>query len=208
MVFNCHFGKDLTMISKALKVLVSELNNYIESIDVEADSIAVLGNVAMLDNDGANGNTLSEKIILSLVNIEEEKRLKNRRNYVTQGEQIAYVNPPVNINLYLLFCANFNLYSTALTRLSQVIEFFQGKYVFSMENSPIPEFLNDPEMKDFKLMLDIHTLNFEQINDLWGSLGGKQLPFVMYRTRLLIMRRELLLSTAPPIEQIKGITNE
>ena len=58
-----------------------------------------------------------------------------------------------------------------------------------------------------KLILDIHTLNFEQINDLWGSLGGKQVPFVVYRTRLLELRRDAVLQAAPLIEQINEESN-
>jgi len=198
------------MISKALTLLIRELNAYIDSVDQAGGAgpaVAELGNIALIENGGGNGNQLSEKIILSLVNVEEEKRLKNSRNYISNGNQVEYINPPININLYLLFSANFDNYTTALKRLSQVIEFFQGKYVFTVSDSPNAGFATDPQMKDLKLILDIHTLNFEQINDLWGSLGGKQVPFVMYRTRLLLMRRDTVLSTAPPIEEIKESAN-
>lgn len=199
------------MISKALTLLIRELNTYIDSVDQAGGTgpaVAELGNIALIENGGGNGNLLSEKIVLSLVNIEEEKRLKNSRNYVSNGNQVEYVNPPININLYLLFSANFDIYTTALKRLSQVIEFFQGKYVFTVADSPNSGYANDPQMKDLKLVLDIHTLNFEQINDLWGSLGGKQVPFVMYRTRLLLMRRDATLSTAPSIVEINESANE
>lgn len=199
------------MISKALTLLVRELNAYIESVDQidgTQPDVAVLGNIALLDNGGGNGDGLSEKILLSLVNVEEEKRLKNSRNFVKNGNQTEYINPPINVNLYLLFSANFDNYTTALRRLSQVIEFFQGKYVFNLSNSPNAGFASDPELSELRLVLDIHTLNFEQINDLWGSLGGKQVPFVMYRTRMLIMRREAKLASSPLIEDINATVNE
>ena len=199
------------MISKALTLLIRELNAYIESVDQAGGTqpmVAELGNIALLENGGGNGTDLSEKIILSLVNVEEEKRLKNSKNYIKNGTKVEYTNPPININLYLLFSSNFDNYTTALKRLSQVIEFFQGKYVFTVSDSPNAGFAMDPQMKDVKLILDIHTLNFEQINDLWGSLGGKQVPFVMYRTRLLLVKRDAILSTAPPITQIQERANE
>ena len=90
----------------------------------------------------------------------------------------------------------------ALHRLSQVIEFFQGKFVFTLANSPSPRAVSDESLADLKLILDIHTLNFEQINDLWGSLGGKQVPFVIYRARLVQLRREAVMQAGPLIEQI------
>lgn len=198
------------MISKALTILVRELNSYIDSVDTDSASrpdVVELGNIAMAENSGANNNGTLEKVVLSLVNIEEEKRLKNSPNYIKNGSQTEYINPPINLNLYLLFSSSFDNYTTALRRLSQVIEFFQGKYVFTAANSPNAGFASDPQVSDMKLILDIHTLNFEQINDLWGSLGSKQVPFVMYRTRLVIVRRDSTTASSPVIEQVKGVSN-
>ena len=78
---------------------------------------------------------------------------------------------------------------------------------FTVANSPNPRVVDDESLADMKLILDIHTLNFEQINDLWGSLGGKQVPFVVYRTRLLELRRDAVLQAAPLIEQINEESN-
>ncbi|MDX2246151.1 MAG: DUF4255 domain-containing protein [Bacteroidia bacterium] len=198
------------MISKALTLLVRELNDYINTVDIDSANrpdVVELGNIALAENSGNTNNGAMEKLVLSLVNIEEEKRLKNSPTYIKNGNQTEYINPPINLNLYLLFSSSFDNYTTALRRLSQVIEFFQGKYVFTLANSPNSGFSNDAQVAGMKLILDIHTLNFEQINDLWGSLGSKQVPFVMYRTRLVMIRRDSLSATSPSIEEVSGIAN-
>lgn len=199
------------MIAKALTLLLSQLNQYIDSDDGgggNAPDVVILGNIALAENNSTSVNGTLNNVVLSLVNIEEEKRLKNSRHYIQQGNQTVYSNPPINLNLYLLFSASFDNYETALHRLSQVIEFFQGKMVFDFSNSPGSGLTpDDPDVKELRLILDIHTLNFEQINDLWGSLGGKQVPFVMYRTRLLVMRRDAKTASAPAIEEISERSN-
>lgn len=199
------------MIAKALTLLVSQLNQFIDADDQAADSspdVVILGNIALAENNSSSVNGTLNNVVLSLVNIEEEKRLKNNRTHIQRGSQVQYVNPTINLNLYLLLSASFDNYETALHRLSQVIEFFQGKNVFTFANSPNSGIIaDDADIRDIRLILDIHTLNFEQINDLWGSLGGKQVPFVMYRTRLLTLQRDATLTTSPSIEEITERSN-
>ena len=187
------------ILSNALNTVSQELTTYIRSVEPELnEDIVVLGNIAMLETNGNGGDTqIEQRIVLSLVNIEEEKRLKNTPPYKKQNGDVEFVHPPVYINLYLLFSANFDNYNNALIRLSRVIEFFQGKRYFTAKNSPNME-------GNLELHMEIHTLNFEQINDLWGSLGGKQVPFVMYKMRVLEVERPSVRAISGVIEDISG----
>jgi hypothetical protein len=126
-----------------------------------------------------------------------------------------YENRPVFLNLYVLFTANFtggvppnNGYVQALRRLSLVLEFFQGKNVFTPANSSVtlpPELadLSNPDIAGLKLNLELYTLTFEQINHLWGSLGGRQMPFVMYKVRLIAITERSIRKEVPLIEEIE-----
>ena len=197
------------MIASALRLVEDELNAYIWSLEPELNrqKAVELDHIALADSLGDGGDGLMGKVVMSLVNIEEEKRLKNAGRTVRVGDEFQTSNPPITINMYLLFSASIKEYEMALRRLAQVIEFFQGKYVFTLANSPTPQEVANEELADFKLILDIHTLNFEQINDLWGSLGGKQVPFVIYRGRLIQLRREALKQSGPAIEQVREDSN-
>lgn len=105
-------------------------------------------------------------------------------------------------------------YEFALGRLSLVIQFFQAKKSFTIKNSPFTTISSDSnipqETKDeLKLNVELYTLTFEQINHLWGSLGGKQVPFAMYKIRLVSIK-ENSGEIAPLIEEIvnnQNVTN-
>jgi len=193
------------MIHQALSLLRTELNTYMGSFPNNTDSdYAALGNVAMLESGNESQTGLEERVILSIVNLEEESTFKNLPNYTkTANGNVLYHNSPVFLNLYILFTANFNNYITALAHLSEVIQFFQGKNVFNLRNSPgESDALPDPDLADLQIILDMYTLTFEQINHLWGSLGGRQIPFVLYKARLVKIFDRRTTSAGPLIEEI------
>jgi len=191
------------MIDIALKLLRDELTNYLSSKDT---ATVVVDNIGLLETPG--GVNLAENIVITLVNVEEESALKNqsalKRPFM--GNAI-YQNPPVNLNLYVLFSCNYtgDHYNLALKRLSYIIRFLQSKNVFSVSSSVSggsvsPE---DPDIIDLKFTMELYTLTFEQINHLWGSLGGRQMPFVMYKLRLVTITERATVREVPLIEEIE-----
>jgi Pvc16 N-terminal domain len=204
------------MIDSALILLRGEMEAYIRNIKNDTSADVRLDNIALLDT--ANGTMLRDTIIITMVNVEEESTLKNERNYRRQANgSIEYINTPVNLNLYLLITANHTgheeilndtSYIRSLRRIANVVEFFQSKNVFTPQNSPTFQALssidlNDPDIANLKIYIDLYTLTFEQINHLWGSLGGKQLPFVMYKLRLVQIQNRDIRRDAPLIEEIQ-----
>ena len=63
--------------------------------------------------------------------------------------------------------------------------------------------LTQAAISDLKFTLELYTLTFEQINHLWGSLGGRQVPFAMYKLRLVAITDRALLREVPLIEEIE-----
>lgn len=187
------------MISDALKKLESVLQAYISAPPPPPELVdntpVKVNNVAQIDAT-ERANDLQDQIIITLVNIEEESSLKNGLHYRrTPVGGIEYENPPVYLNLYLLFTANFpTKYENALVGLGKIIRFFQGQNTFSINQNG----------EEIKLTLDLYTMTFEQINHLWGSLGGKQIPFVMYKARLVKMTDKKSQGTGSPIIEIQG----
>ena len=193
------------MIHHALNLLRSELDASISKLSDEA---IIVANVAAIEPNETGDGQLTKRVLISLVNIEEESAFKNLPNatkVLTGG--VRYENPPVFLNLYLLFSANFPVsnYDRALQLLSEVIQFFQGKRLFNLRNSPgfesgtVP---TPPELVDIQLILDLYTMTFEQINHLWGSLGGKQVPSVMYKCRLIRVQDRRTAGTGALIEEL------
>lgn len=197
------------MIDQVLKLLRSELEVYINANDDSVD--VIVSNIGMLGI--SQGDRLDGHIIITLVNIEEESTLKNmsaqKRPFATAA---IYENPPVFLNLYVLFSCfyadkdkEFN-YEIALRRLSRVIQFFQSRNSFSTMSSAALGNIDkdDADLPEVRFTMELYTLTFEQINHLWGSLGGRQVPFVMYKLRLVGITEKAVLREVPLITEIES----
>jgi hypothetical protein len=195
------------MIDTAISLLQKELENYLVPIDPSAT--VVVDNVGLLET--TNGDKLSNSIIITVVNVEEESALKNQpayNSYPALGTAV-YENPAVYLNLYVLFTCNYwgDKYIYALQRISYVVKFLQGKNTFSYgsanyQDPTANEFSDDPELVSLRFTMELYTLTFEQLNHLWGSLGGRQIPFVMYKLRLIALTDRRVLRNTPLIREI------
>jgi Pvc16 N-terminal domain len=189
------------MIEKAILLLKDELQSYINFRDASVND-----NVGLFETP--RGDTLTNNIIITLVNIEEESTLKNQPALKRPFDSNAlYQNPPVFLNLYVLFACNYagNDYPLALRRLSYIIQFVQSKNSFSSSSSVTGGVLDitDTDISELKFTLELYTLTFEQINHLWGSLGGRQMPFAMYKLRLVAITEKIIFREMPLIEEIE-----
>lgn len=190
------------MIKTILQLIVDQLTTCIlqENEDIEEFPV-VLGNIGLSNALGGGESYMQDKIVLTLVNLIEEVTMKNTSPYRSFNFQSEVENPPTYLNLFLLFTANFTSpqgggsssqvpYNNGITLLSTVIEFFQSQNVFTVQNSPATDTIQNPLLQDIRIAMDLYPLTFEQVNHLWGSLGGKQMPFVMYKARVLPLKRE------------------
>jgi hypothetical protein len=194
------------MFLHALHIIRQSLEDHLNGLGTNADDQVLIGNVAVQDDD-AYSPVIQDKIVMTLVRIQEEQTLKNRpagtRNMATG--RMEYHNPPLALNVYLLFTVNSNNYSNALTYLSRVMRFFQKTNRFDPNNSPvIPE--SDvsavDRMTDFRIVADLYSPTFEEQNHLWSILGSKQLPSVLYRLRIIELEDRQLTASGPLIEEI------
>jgi hypothetical protein len=172
------------MIDKALLFLEKEVNNYFDArLGPSTQKWVLLGNIAKMADDsgggGGGGGDTNSRAVLSLVNLEEDRISKSPENFRRVPDGIVYKNPKLYFNLYVLFAVTTSTYTTALSTLSTIIQCFQANYVFDRATYPSI----DPSVE--KIALELYTLNFEQVNHLWSTLGGKYLPSIMYKVRVV-----------------------
>ncbi len=161
---------------------------------VETDPRLVLGNVAKaFDND----STLTNKAVLSLVNVEEDRIGKQQENFTKTATGVNYKPAPLYLNLYVLFSMNRNTYADSLKGLAHIIQFFQFQNVFT----PITHPLLDGKIE--KLVVDLYSLNFEQVNHLWSTMGGKYLPSVLYKVRQVTIDEDVVISEGSFIKEFE-----
>ncbi|GAB5472421.1 MAG: hypothetical protein Mars2KO_05200 [Maribacter sp.] len=167
------------MILDGLNYLRDELSF---GLGLPANEVIIENLRVLHQNDNANG------LYISLFNIEQENVLKNTPHHTQINNQLRYKEPPVYLNLFVFFAFEFSNYGTSLQRMSDTIEYFQSKSWFSSENeraaNPFPTIMN-------KMVLELFSLNFEQMNHIWGVLGGDHFPSVMYKLRMIKLQRDI-----------------
>jgi len=170
------------MINEVLTILKNQLNGS-EGLQDVLDDIAVVDDIAKHDDDTSG---LENKVVITLLNVEEESTLKNRSRYnkvqisenPTQFD-MKMESPPAYLNLYVMIAAHRATYVNALANISKVIEVFQTNNVL--------EYLDpdDERENDFKFRIELHTVPFEQLSYIWGLLGGKVMPSVLYKISVI-----------------------
>ena len=115
---------------------------------------------------------------------------------------IDTVPEEIRFNVFLLFAAHYphasgsHNYNDGLRALSGVISFFQANNFFDHKNTPtLP-----PNIE--KLVVEHYSLTLEQQNHLWGAIGAKYLPSVLYKVRLNVYQEEELQVGGPPITTV------
>ncbi len=193
--------------------LIKTYNN--DSIDVS------LENISTIDISGSVGSE-DDKIIMSVVNVEEEKTQRysetfSRTSIPVNGQQeqaIIQHNPTVFLNLYVLFSCHQKNYQKSLNNISKVIHFFQRWNIFISKESAFLTNANNVEVvADFpegmeKLIFELYSLSFEQMNHLWGILGGKYIPAVLYKVRFIPHKNIEGLKAGGRILREKGAINQ
>jgi len=179
------------MIYESLQIISEQLDNYLTAAGLK--NLVALENISLLETTTENSLKLIDHVVLTLLNLEEEATLKNLPNYtVINKSTTEYKNPPIHLNLYLLISANCARYVDSLRSISKTIEFFQGKRVFTSENTVYETKEDFDLLESFKLIADLYTPTFEELNYIWGTLGGRQLPSVIYKIQLVEIDRKHL----------------
>ncbi len=192
------------MINRLLSEIRNELNEFIKVKDPTnfgTQDIVVLSN--LVDQNGtlafttSNNSQSEHKIVITLVNVEEDRIFKDQTNFKkTAQDSIISLNPEIHINLSILFTAYSTSYDTALLILGYVIGFFQMKNVFNPQNTPALNGVVE------NALLILETLSAEQNNHLWGYIGAKYMPSVVYRIKMLTVQEGQLQAEGPPITKI------
>ncbi len=189
------------MIHNLLPVVCSELNDYFKSRYGVRENRLILSN--LINQDGSVALDGSNTVVCSLVNVEEETTLKATAGTTSSGGAFVKSSPDIYVNLTVIFSSYFlgKNYVEALKFLSGVIYFFQGKPVFTNDNTPG---LSDNVEK---AVFDLTSLSFHDLSAVFQMMGSKYLPSVVYRIRMLTFATDNIEDTIPSISGI-GIVPE
>lgn len=180
------------MIADAIEFIRKEVRNHLGVSDEEV----IINTLRTLSEDAAPSG-----VFISLVNVQEETALRNTPHVERRNGQLLQVEPAVYLNLYLLFAFKFLSYNTSLIHLSRTVELFQLKSWFSAETQTAPGAIDFPNALE-KLLCEMVNMNFEELNNLWGVLGGSYFPSVVYKVRMVKVQS----TTVKPAPEFKILT--
>lgn len=202
------------MVDQTFNFLASELNAFIGNKDyryrglevaIVSDLVDEKGELTYKKRTGTVPN--SDYLLLTLINVEEEAIGKSQLPYLKHPDQsYDLLNPEIKVNLYMLVSAasaktETERYSNCLKVLSYAIGFFQYKGVFDKINSPaLPDNIE-------KLIVELISPTFEQQNHIWGGMGAKYMPSVLYKVRLLVYRETLETDGGALVKRIRNTIN-
>jgi len=161
------------MINEVLNTLQTELNVYFRTkLNPVEDKVIVS---AIINQDGTIAINGENKIVMTLVNVNEAMQLKN-----TPPSGIN-TRPPANVDLTILLSGYFapGNYTEALRFISLVMDFFHEKNVFTATNTPHLNACIE------KITAQLMTMTTEELYHLWATLGAKYMPSVVYKLQVL-----------------------
>jgi hypothetical protein len=183
------------LIHPALQHIVLELNTYFKLISPSSGGDRIVFGT-LFDLDGQVNTATKGKVVVSVVNVEEEGIYRSVDLYRKRNDGTSeLVKPEIRINLYVLFVANLGDYEEILKAISHIISFFQLRPSFDYSNIPS---LAD---REGRISVELFSMTFEQQNHLWGALGGKYMPSVMYKIGIVGIRDEQIEAEVPPVEE-------
>lgn len=183
------------MLDVALSFLVKNLNAYMMLRTGTSFGEAELGRVV---DEAGKCAIKPDHVGVSLVNIEEDRIFRSQMPDLThENGKIVTYEPPLKLNLNVLFVANFQQYDQALRHLSIVLSYFQAHPVFARAAYP------GMDSRIERLSVELQSLSFEQLNQIWAFIGGKQILSAMYKVRVVTLQDREPTGVGAPVSALQ-----
>lgn len=186
-------------IRGTLEAVRSSLDQYLQNTkEPRSRGYVLLSN--LVDPQGTPYRNADEMLVMYLANIQRETTVSTYRSTrPVEGDRYASVAPPLYVDLYVLFLANFydDKYAEGLDLISSTISFFQQNPGFTQDSLPAL-----PPSVD-RLAFELANLDLTQLNYLLSQAGVKYLPSVYYKVRMLPFQADTLRAEVPAARGVK-----
>ncbi|SRR5579859_2230325 len=181
----------MAIIDSTLTLIRDSLNNYLRNLNSNETNWVSLSNVIKLD--GQPYEEAKNKVVMFLADIQHETSISTYQRTVPASGAYVAVAPPLYVDLFLLFYANFpdDNYIVSLRMISWTISYFQQNPCFTRSTLPA---LN-PAIE--KLTFEFMNLDATSLNYLMGLVGVKYLPSVYYKLRMIPFTSDMVQEVVP-----------
>lgn len=180
------------MMYTAVKFVVDELNVFLRQ-KFMTDSDAVLLD-RIQEPDGSISPNIIDKVVVSLVNAQRTTVQGHAPESASPTGGSARVHSsPLYLNLSILVSASFIDYAEALKHLSATAVFFQSRKDMTRTS------LYDLPAGIEKLDLQLESTTTQELSNLWGMMGGRHYPCLLYKLRMITIDGHSLIHEVPDI---------
>lgn len=168
----------IAMINEVVSYIVAQLNQALKAQFLIDEDLVVISSLSE-----QSSLVTENRIVATLINIERESfpAKSNQVPYVHQDQRVSKTYRPINLNLYLMFVANFHgdKYQEGLRLISHTIDFFQRNPVFDRHSH-----VSMPA-KVGKLLLEIENLSIRELQSVWTLMTGQYMPSILFKVRTI-----------------------
>ena len=122
-------------------------------------------------------------VYISVVNVQQDIAFRTHSTAEQRGIRSQYREPPLHLNVDVLFAFAFPTYGANLEHLSTTLDFFQLKPMFTPSTQDGADSVPFPPVLE-RVVFDMVNMNLAELNDLWTAVGSPYLPSVVYRVHL------------------------
>lgn len=183
------------MIDGALTVVCDRLNAHLATLYGVSEDLVVLAPLS--DSEGRPSAETRNRLAMFLTNIAEDSvpRAGHKATRGPMGE-----TRPIHLDIYFMLASGHDpeIYGEGLKLISSALLFFQSNPVLNPARVPeMPAGIN-------QLTIEISNLRVEEVGQLWGNLGGRYVPSVMFKMRSVMIDAGLVTQVTPLITTAQG----
>lgn len=166
------------VIYEGIRAVAASLNDSFRSTARWATDKVVLSGLAEPDGNPPIG--IENKLVLTVIGLENEPVVKNQRSRVKGASgRIGKTYASYHFSLNVLMSAASTNYEEGLKLLSDGISFVQSKPSINHQNTPgLHEGID-------RLTLETMQVSVEHLSHIWGAIGSKLLPSILYKLRMI-----------------------
>jgi hypothetical protein len=162
--------------------LANQIGQHLRRKHGLAEEIVVAA--TLVQPDGSPVPQAQNRLVVSLVKIEKDSVPRPSPSLATESDgRLGTRAAPLHLSLHILLTANFGAgnYGEALKFLSGAIGFLQRTPIFDHGVSPdLPQGIE-------RLVVDIENTSIQEQSNLWGMLGAKHAPSILYKVRMVTL---------------------
>jgi hypothetical protein len=166
------------MIDRAVNLVAARLNAHLRArFGVADDLVAVCG---LTDAEGKTPAEVRNRLAIFVAGITHDTMARGVPGRPPMVAGRTAISPmPVHLTVHLMLASSFDSenYLESLKILSHAVQFFQVHPVFDRISAP------EMDRAIKQLSLEIENLDADGLSQLWGVLGSRYLPSVLYRMR-------------------------